>query len=147
MTPAGPVALNRLMKIIAFILAFAAVLALSEAATALPAGDAARGEKLYQECRGCHAYKGTLVGPPHCGVFGRKAGSVEGFAYSEAMKRSGITWDEAHLDAYLKDPQSVIPGVAMSAPPVVNDQDRADLIAYLKAGLDTDICGPPSPAK
>ena len=60
------------------------------------------------------------------------------------MKKSGIVWDEAHLDAYLKNPQGAIPGVAMSAPPVTNDQDRADLIAYLKAGLDTDICGPPA---
>jgi cytochrome c len=126
-------------------LAAGALVALTAAnAAALPPGDAARGEKLYQECRGCHAYKGTLVGPPHCGVFGRKAGSVEGFAYSDAMKKSGIVWDEAHLDAYLKNPQAAIPGVAMSAPPVTSDQDRADLIAYLKAGLDTDICGPPT---
>ncbi len=131
------------MKVI-YVLTAVGVLIAFNALAALPAGDAGRGEKLYQECRGCHAYKGTLVGPPHCGVYGRKAGSVEGFAYSEAMKRSGIVWDEAHLDAYLKNPQSVVPGVAMSAPPVTNDQDRADLIAYLKAGLDTDICGAPA---
>ena len=138
------------MKTVVHVLAAAAIVTALGAATAAPlTGDAARGEKLYEQCRGCHAYKGTLVGPPHCGVYGRRAGSVEGFAYSDAMKKSGVVWDEKTLDAYLKAPQSVIPGVAMLAPPVDNAQDRADIIAYLKAGLDTDICGPPSasPAK
>jgi cytochrome c len=131
------------MKTVIHGLAAAGVIAILGAASAAPVtGDAARGEKLYQQCRGCHAYKGILVGPPHCGVYGRKAGTAEGFAYSEAMKRSGIVWDEKTLDAYLKAPQSVIPGVAMSAPPVDDAQDRADIIAYLKAGLDPDICGP-----
>jgi len=134
------------MKIIVSVFALTAVLTMCDVANAaaLPAGDAVRGEKLYQECRGCHAYKATLIGPPHCGVYGRRAGSVEGYAYSDAMKKSGIVWDEEHLDAYLKSPQSVVPGVNMTAPPVDNAQDRADLIAYLKAGLDPDICGAPA---
>src|SRR4051812_9708435 len=101
------------MKTIVHGLAAAGVVIALGAASAVPLqGDAARGEKLYEQCRGCHAYKGTLVGPPHCGVYGRRAGSVEGFAYSEAMKKSGIVWDEKTLDAYLKAPQSAIPGVA-----------------------------------
>ena len=133
------------MRLTVFISVFAAagllIAADAASAAAPPAGDAARGEKLYQECRGCHAYKATLIGPPHCGVYGRKAGSVEGYPYSEAMKRAGFVWDEDQLDAYLKSPQSVVPGVNMTAPPVDNAQDRADIIAYLKAGLEPDICG------
>jgi cytochrome c len=131
------------MKALTCILAAAGLLVAADAvAAALPKGDPVRGEKLYQECRGCHAYNSTLVGPKHCGVYGRRAGSVEGYAYSEAMKKSGIVWNEETLDAYLKSPDSLIPGVNMTAPPVANAQDRADIIAYLKAGLDPDICGP-----
>jgi cytochrome c len=68
----------------------------------------------------------------HKGLFGRQAGTVPGFDYSEAMKASGIIWDEETLDAFLSDPRGFVPGTKMTYAGVKNPQDRADLIAYLK---------------
>lgn len=67
----------------------------------------------------------------HRGVYGRRAGSVPDFAYSEALKKSGIVWNEATLNAWLTDPQRLVPGQQMNYS-VPNPQDRADVIAYLK---------------
>jgi cytochrome c len=119
--------------------AFAGVLP-ALAATALPPGNAAHGKELYQECRGCHAVNATLVGPKHCGVYGRKAGSVEGYVYSDVMKRSGITWDDAHLDAFLTSPFTYLSGTNMGYVGIDNPQDRADVIAYLKEAMDPKNC-------
>src|SRR5438067_4741515 len=77
-------------------------------APALPAGDASHGEELYSECKGCHGLNMSRVGPKHCGVVGRAAGSVEGYHYSDVMKRAGFVWDEAHLDAFLNSPISYL---------------------------------------
>jgi cytochrome c len=65
------------------------------------------------------------------GLFGRKAGSVDGFSYSEANKNSGITWDEATFTTYIKDPKAKIPGTKMAFPGIKNEQRIKDLIAYL----------------
>ena len=110
-------------------------------------GDATTGEKLYKgflRCNNCHSLETgvTKVGPSLYGLFGRKAGTLEGFdRYSEAMINSGVTWDEASLDQFLKDPQKFIPGntmiegVSRVVGRVTSDQHRADLIAYLKKAL------------
>ena len=71
------------------------------------------------------------VGPILNGVVGRPAGSVEGFKYSDAMKSSGITWDEAALDEYLKNPKAKVPGNKMAYAGLKDDTKRADVIAYL----------------
>ena len=110
------------------------------AATVLPPGNIAHGKQLYEECKGCHAVNATLVGPKHCGVYGRKAGSVEGYAYSDVMKKSGITWDDAHLDAFLKSPFTYFSGTNMGYIGLDNPQDRADVIAYLKEAMDPKNC-------
>lgn len=68
----------------------------------------------------------------HCGLFGRKAGSVPGFAYSEAMRASGLVWDEQTLDEFLSAPFIVLPGTIMGFPGFSQEVDRADVIAYLK---------------
>jgi cytochrome c len=98
------------------------------------AQDAARGGKLFEECRACHALeRGTQsVGPDLHGVFGRKAGTLEEFRYSPALKRSGITWDAKTLDTYIADPQAAIPQNRMPYAGMPTQQDRADLIRYLK---------------
>jgi cytochrome c len=99
--------------------------------------DAARGEKLYERCAECHALKPTsekLPGPPLAGMLGRAIGSVPGFDYSPAMEaagRRGLKWDETQLLAYLADPQAVVPGSFMQRPPLANDAERADIVAYL----------------
>ena len=96
------------------------------------AGDAMRGETLYESrCIGCHALDANRVGPMHRGVYGRKAGAVAGFAYSEAVARSDIVWTDQTLDRWLTDPQALIPGQRMNVR-VNKAEDRADLIAYLK---------------
>jgi cytochrome c len=98
-------------------------------------GDAAAGEKVFAVCSTCHAVKEgeNKVGPSLYGVVGRKAGSVEGFAYSEANKGSGKTWDEATLYEYLENPQGYIPGTKMAFAGLKKPQERADVIAYLAA--------------
>ncbi|MBP2291302.1 c-type cytochrome [Azospirillum rugosum] len=99
------------------------------------AQDAAAGEKVFNQCKACHTIETggpNRVGPNLHGVVGRKAGSHEGFNYSDAMKNSGITWDEAQLDKYLTDPKGTIPGNKMAFAGVKNEQARKDLIAFLK---------------
>ncbi|CFN92390.1 cytochrome c [Bordetella pertussis] len=73
-----------------------------------------RGEQVYARCLACHALAYDRVGPRHCGLLGRKAGSVPGFAYTQAMKDSGLTWDAATLDRFLADPLKTVPGTAMT---------------------------------
>jgi cytochrome c len=109
-------------------LALAAGSAASVAATA----DVAHGEDVYNRCMACHALKADRVGPHHCGLIGRRAGSVPGFAYSEAMKKSKLTWDEKTLDRFLQKPMKVVPGTAMTYDGVPEAKDRQDVIAYLK---------------
>jgi cytochrome c len=116
-------------------LARAAWVFLSTVVVAQPAaaggGDAARGKPLYQGCAACHSIDENEVGPKHRGVFGRRAGAVADYAYSPALKRSGITWDEATLDRWLANPSALVPGTKMFFK-VDDAQARADLIAYLK---------------
>ena len=95
-------------------------------------GDPAKGEQIYHRCQGCHSIERNRVGPMHKGLFGRPAGSVPGFAYSEAMKNSGIVWNEETLDRYLENPRQMVPGTRMTYAGIKDAQERADLIAYLK---------------
>ena len=111
--------------------ALAGLLAICAAASALSAPAAARGEQIYARCMACHALAYDRVGPRHCGLFGRRAGSVAGFAYSPAMKSSGITWNEKTLDRFLAAPLKTVPGTTMTYDGVPDPAERADLIAYL----------------
>jgi cytochrome c len=98
----------------------------------MPAGNATHGETVYHKCQGCHSIDRNRIGPKHMGLFGRRAGSLPDFDYSEAMKNSGIVWNEETLDRFLADPRGVVPGTKMTYVGIKNPQDRADLIAYLK---------------
>lgn len=93
-------------------------------------GDAARGAALYQSCMGCHSLDDNDVGPRHRGVVGRHAAAVPGYAYSAALRKSGLTWDPATLDRWLTNPQKLVPGAKMYFS-VANAKNRADIIAYL----------------
>jgi cytochrome c len=99
---------------------------------ALAAGDPAAGEAVYSRCLGCHALEYNRTGPKHCGVFGRRAGSVPGYAYSQAMRKSGLVWDERTLERFLAEPLKTVPGTTMTYAGVPDAKDRADLIAFLK---------------
>ena len=104
-------------------------------------GDAAHGEAIYQRCLACHSLEHDRVGPRHCGLFGRKAGSVAGYAYSSAMKKYGVVWNEETLDTFIENPLKTVPGTKMGYAGVKDPQERADLIAYLKqATSDPAIC-------
>jgi cytochrome c len=99
------------------------------------AQDAAAGEKVFAKCKICHQVGENAkdaVGPVLNGVVGRKAGTYPDYHYSDANKNSGITWDEATLKEYLKDPKAKIPGTKMIFPGLKSDEDIANVIAYLK---------------
>jgi len=97
------------------------------------AGDPTRGEQIYARCGACHALETNRTGPRHCGLLGRRAGTVPGFDYSQAMKRSGLTWDEKTLDRFLANPLRAVPGTTMGYAGIEDAQERADLIAYLRS--------------
>jgi cytochrome c len=100
---------------------------------ALAAGDPRAGEAVYARCLACHALAYDRVGPRHCGLIGRPAGSVKGFGYSPAMKRSRLVWNEKTLNRFLADPPGTVPGTTMTYAGVGDPQERADLIAYLRS--------------
>ncbi|MGC2786577.1 MAG: cytochrome c family protein [Roseiarcus sp.] len=109
--------------------------ALLTSMSASMAQDAAAGEKVFMKCKICHQIgegAHNMVGPVLNGVVGRKAGSYSGYHYSDANKNSGITWDEAELKKYLKDPKGVVPGTKMVFPGLQSEQDIDNVIAYLK---------------
>lgn len=109
-------------------------------APALAAPDAVRGEQVYARCQACHALATDRVGPHHCGLFGRLAGSVPGFGYSEAMKKSRIVWNDATLDRFLAAPLAVVPGSSMTYAGIADPAERANLIAYLQRANGTPEC-------
>jgi cytochrome c len=97
------------------------------------AADADKGKAVFEQCAACHSLDGSgdFDGPTLKGVIGRKAGALEDYRYSAAMKRSGVTWDAATLDQYVADPQAFIPGNRMAFAGIADKTQRDDLIAYL----------------
>ena len=99
------------------------------------AQDAAAGEKIFVQCKACHQIGETAknaVGPKLNGLIGRKAGMIEGYAYSDANKNSGITWDEPTFLEYIQNPKAKIPGTKMTFAGLKDEQRIKDLLAYLK---------------
>ena len=97
-------------------------------------GDAARGEKTFEQCAACHTLERGVnnVGPSLFGIFERKAAEVGDFRYSPALKRSGIVWTPQSLNDFIADPQKAVPGNRMPFAGLPDAGDRADLIAYLQ---------------
>ena len=123
------------MIVLAGALLTATVLAM---APARADGDAAAGKKVFNKCMACHdaVNDKSKVGPSLHNVVGRKAGTFEGFKYSDAMKKAGeggLVWDEANLTEYIHDPKAKVPGNKMAFPGLKDDADVANVIAYLKA--------------
>jgi cytochrome c len=97
-------------------------------------GDAAAGEKVFLQCRACHQVGPNArnqIGPVLNGLFGRTAGHVESYSYSEANKKSGLTWDEATFRDYIRDPKAKVPGTKMIYAGLKDEKRVSDLIAYL----------------
>jgi cytochrome c len=97
-------------------------------------GDPVHGQVIFNRCMVCHTIQAGVnhIGPSLHGVVGRTAGSIPGFNYSNANKKSGIVWTEQKIYDYLKDPQAMVPGTKMSFPGLPKAQDRADVVSYLK---------------
>ncbi len=109
-------------------------------------GNPIRGAALFGQCTACHSVEPGvhLSGPSLARIWGRRAGTVEGFTrYSEPLARAKVMWDEGTLDRWLEHPQSVVPGNLMTFPGVKDPGQRADLVAYLKAAASGQA---PSPA-
>lgn len=109
----------------------AAQCGIAAGSTAFP-GDPARGAAIYDRCIACHALAYNRTGPKHCGLFGRRAGSVSGFAYSPAMARAKFTWNAETLDRFLENPGRTLPGTTMGYAGIADPRERADLIAWLR---------------
>ncbi len=97
-------------------------------------GDAASGEKRYEDCVACHSTERGVdgIGPTLYGVFNRQAGELADYRYSPALKRSGIIWTADTIDAFIADSQKFIPANRMPYAGMPDAADRADLIAYLQ---------------
>ncbi|WP_034296445.1 cytochrome c family protein [Herbaspirillum sp. RV1423] len=116
--------------------ALAAALTLSGLSLSLTpamAQDVNAGKQVFAQCAACHTATAVNgVGPGLLGIVGRKSAASPGFRYSPAFKRANLTWDEKSLDAYVADPQKVVPGNLMPFSGIADAKQRADLIAYLK---------------
>jgi cytochrome c len=110
----------------------ASALAIALTSATAYAADAAHGKVVFQTCAACHSEKPDAIGPSLRGVFGRKAGSLDDFRYSNAMMRANLTWDETNLRDYIKDPQAKVKGNRMPFAGLNDPQDVDDVIAYLK---------------
>nr|WP_041778233.1 cytochrome c family protein [Beijerinckia indica] len=121
------------MKTVSFSLA--AFLSLAGATAVLAAGDPEAGEKIFTtKCKVCHQIgpgAKNFVGPELNGLIGRKAGTSEGYTYSDAMKNSGLTWDEATFKDYIKNPKAKLPGIKMIFAGLPKESDQDNLTAYL----------------
>lgn len=121
-------------------------------ATAAPiaGGDPAAGKLVFRKCQVCHSLDPgkDILGPSLAGIIGRKSGAAPNYAYSPAMKDANLTWDAKTLDAYLDDPQKMVPGNKMPFPGLKTAQDRLDVIAYMAAPAGSAVAqtSPPAPA-
>ena len=113
---------------------FAALLAVTlTAGVSHAAGDSQNGKKVFNKCMACHAVEAgkNKLGPSLHGVIGRKAGTVEGYKYSDAMKASNLTWNEETIAKFLADPKGTVAGSKMIFPGLKNEAEITDVISYL----------------
>jgi len=117
-----------------FLIRLIGLISITASVAAQAAGNAAAGKTVFRICASCHQIGPNArsgFGPQLNGVFGRKAGSLSDYSYSAAMKNANIVWNETTLKAYLRAPGDVVPGTKMRLWGFDNDQQIADLLAYL----------------
>jgi len=106
-----------------------------QAPPALATGDPGKGRAVFARCASCHQVGPSAhnsFGPQLNGIIGRRAGSVEGYAYSAAMKNAPLVWSERNLQTFLKSPGDTVPGNKMRFWGIGSDSQIADLLAYLR---------------
>lgn len=116
--------------------ASACVILMAASQTVIAAGDVERGAKLFRNCVACHSVETGqhLTGPSLANIWGRKAGTAEGFLrYSDALKSARVVWNEQSLDKWLQNSSAFVPGNEMTFSGIREQQPRQDLIAFLKA--------------
>lgn len=101
-------------------------------------GNPALGEKVFKKCKACHSLEDgkNKIGPTLYGIFGREAGAVDGYKYSAALKESGVVWSEETIDQYIEKPKAFIKGTKMAFPGLKKEDDRKNLVAYLKGATE-----------
>lgn len=104
------------------------------AMSAQAGGDPEKGKRVFMKCKSCHVMETgkRRMGPSLAGIFGKEAGSMEGFKYSKAMKDSGIVWDDATMTEFLRSPRKYLKGTKMGFAGIRKDEQIADLIAWMK---------------
>lgn len=123
-TPAAAAATSAQAKII-----------LATLPAAYQTADLENGEAKFAVCKSCHTLNQggeNMVGPNLYGVFGRKAGGLAGFSYSDGLKALGVTWDAQKIDQWIKGPAAMVSGTKMTYLGMENAKDRIDVVAYLK---------------
>jgi cytochrome c len=107
--------------------------ALMAGVSAASAQSAADGEKVFRQCKACHSLEAGKkgVGPSLSGLIGRQSGTVEGFAYSPAMKAANLTWNDENLTKYIADPKGFVAGNKMAFAGIKKEEDLKNLLAYL----------------
>src|SRR5262245_10216417 len=137
-----------MIKVHRILSAFLAVIVVTIGSSALADDQTSAGEKVFHKCQACHSLQAGVnkLGPSLAGVVGRKAGSLAGYNYSSAMKDSTIVWDASTLDAFLAGPAKAVPGTKMAFVGLKQAEDRAAVIAYLKAAGQTTGAAPAAPA-
>ena len=111
-----------------FLMIFVAVLMMTNVANSATVS----GKKVFKKCTACHSFTKNKIGPSLGNIFGKKAGSVEKFRYSKAMKKSDIIWDDCTLDKFLTKPKKFIKGTKMSFSGIKKKSHRDALIKYIK---------------
>lgn len=121
-----------------FVVGGCAVLVATTFTSHVRGADVEKGKAVFEQCAACHSLDGSgdHDGPTLKGVMGRKAGALEDYRYSAAMKRSDVTWDATTLDHYVADPQAFIPGNRMAFAGIADKGERDDLIAFLTIATD-----------
>jgi cytochrome c len=121
------------MRVLKVLAPLATLALLAATGPALASGDVEAGKKVFNKCKACHDISEgkNKVGPTLKGVMGRTAGTVEGYAYSDAMKASGIVWNEDTLEKYLADPKALVADGKMQFPGLKKEEEIENIIAYI----------------
>jgi len=114
---------------------FAVLVMAMMSVTGVSAADVAKGEKVFRKCKACHSLEAgkRMIGPSLNGIFGRTAGTEDGYKYSKGMAALGVAWDDATLAEYLKAPRTYVKGTKMAFAGLRKPDDISNLLAYLKA--------------